>query len=329
MRRVLPLIVLMLFACGPAAADEVRLANGDRLTGRVVALVDGTLSLTTPHGDLRIAWADVAGLTVDGPMLATTVDTPLAQVTIRASDAPGLVTLEPGGTVALGDILGLARPRPALAMSGGASAGFVTTAGNTDVNNFRIDGDVAARIGSNRYTVSVAATRARDGGTETARNWTAAVKYDRFVTRRLFVNANTILTNDRFRDLDLRAAAGAGVGYQVLDDARIRLTADGGIGHVNENLAAQPGDGYSAARESAALEIFVVPERVQFFHQHDGYFSVTGDDNLFVKMQNGVRLGLGAGFVTTVRHDLDYDRSPAPGRRTTDRTFALTLGYRF
>ena len=34
------------------------------------------------------------------------------------------------------------------------------------------------------------------------------------------------------------------------------------------------------------------------------------------------------GFVTTLRHDLDYDRSPAAGRRTTDRTLAWTLGYR-
>ena len=50
---------------------------------------------------------------------------------------------------------------------------------------------------------------------------------------------------------------------------------------------------------------------------------------LFVKMQNGFRIGLATGFVTTLRHDLDYDRSPAPGRRNTDLTLSLTLGYRF
>jgi hypothetical protein len=30
-----------------------------------------------------------------------------------------------------------------------------------------------------------------------------------------------------------------------------------------------------------------------------------------------------------VQVDLDYDRRPAHGRRSTDRTFALTFGYRF
>jgi putative salt-induced outer membrane protein YdiY len=72
-----------------------------------------------------------------------------------------------------------------------------------------------------------------------------------------------------------------------------------------------------------------VPDRVLFFHKHDSYFGVTGEDNLFIKTQNGVRLTVVKNFVTTVQWDLDYDRSPAPGTRDSDRRFSLTLGYRF
>ena len=115
----------------------------------------------------------------------------------------------------------------------------------------------------------------------------------------------------------------------MISSPRTTLTADAGLGYVNENLESpQPDDRYTAVRESVSLGVFAIPERVQVFHQHDGYFGVTGEDNLFIRMQNGVRLALAAGFVTTLRHDLDYDRSPAAGRRTTDRTFAWTLGYR-
>ena len=78
-----------------------------------------------------------------------------------------------------------------------------------------------------------------------------------------------------------------------------------------------------------SFDAFAVTGMIQFFHVHDGYFDVTGDDNLFVRMQNGIRMTLAAGFVTTLRHDLDYDRSPAIGLSNTDRTLALTLGYRF
>lgn len=328
-RRVAFVIVLALLAAIPVSADEVQLKNGDRLTGRTVSLAGGMLTFATSYGDVRVPWNDVTRLVVTDPILVTIGTTPPVQVTIADAGTAGQVTLQPGGTASLGDIVALARPQPAVIVDGGANAGLVATSGNTDVNNLRLDGDVMARAGENRYTANAAVTRAKDRGVETARNWTAGLKYDRFLTSRLFLNASTILTNDRFRDLDLRTALGAGIGYQVLNTPRVALTADAGLGYVNENLESQEDDSYAAARESASLGLFIVPDRVQFFHQHDGYFGVTGDDNLFVKMQNGVRIGLAAGFVTTVRHDLDYDRSPAIGRRNTDRTFALTLGYRF
>jgi putative salt-induced outer membrane protein YdiY len=188
---------------------------------------------------------------------------------------------------------------------------------------------MVARAAANRYTANAALIRAKDGGIETARTWTTAFKYDRFMTSRLFLNASTTLTNDPFRDLDLRTALGAGVGYQVLETGRVTLTADAGLGYVNENFASQADDRYAAARESASLNASLMPGRAELFHLHDLYVGVTGDGNLFVKMQNGVRLALMAGFVMTVRHDLDYDRSPAIGRKSSDRAFSLTLGYRF
>ena len=296
--RAAVLLILLAFSlASPARADEVVLANGDRLTGIAVSLAGGVLTFRTPYATVRIPYADVARLTTADPMIAILVDA-------------------------------LRGPQP-VTVNGGANAGLVTTAGNTEVNNLRLDGDLTARAGVNRYAGSAAVTRAEDRDVETARNWTTAFKYDRFVSERMFLNGNAILTNDRFRDLDLRTALGAGVGYQVLTTPRVKLTADAGLGWVNENLESQPDDSYTALRESVSFDAFAVPDRIQLFHVHDGYFGVTGDDNLFVRMQNGIRLTLAAAFVTTLRHDLDYDRSPAVGRSNTDRTLALTLGYRF
>ena len=155
------------------------------------------------------------------------------------------------------------------------------------------------------------------------------MRYDRFLSERLFVNANTILTHDRFRDLDIRTALGAGLGYQAYDGRRIRLRIDAGFGFVTEDYRAATVNRYGAVRESTKLDVYVAGRRIVLFHTHDGYVGVTGDDNLFVKTQTGVRLGLVGGLVTTVQFDLDYDRSPAAGRRHTDRAVALTFGYRF
>ena len=317
MRRTSPLCAALLLFCATMAfADDVRLKNGDRYSGTVDTLAAGTLTFKTPHGDLAIPWGEVAGLTVADAIVVTGIE--------------GTVTSSPGGEIDIATTAALARPQPALVVDGGAGAGFVDTGGNTDVNSLRLDGEVVLRARENRYTFSGAVNRAEDRGLETARNWTSAARYDRFLSERLFVNANTILTSDAFRDLDLRTALGVGLGYQVADTPMLKLSVDGGFGYVNENFDTAPDDSYGALREAGKLDVFVVGgDRVVLFHQHDGYFGVTGDDNLFVKTQNGVRFGLVAGFVTTLQLDLDYDRSPAPGRENTDRTFALTFGYRF
>ena len=315
-------------AAQPAAADEVRLMNGDRITGRVESLADGTLVFSTPLGELRIPWPQVVTLVVEEPLEVVIAGADPVLVTIDAAGDDGAAALEPGGPTLLADITALARPQP-VTLDGSANAGFVSSGGNSDINTVHVDGDLVARTGEHRYTVSAVLNRAEDKDVESARNWSTSLKYDRFVTSRLFVNANAIFTSDRFRDLDLRTALGAGLGYQALQTAVVTLTADAGLGWVDENLEAGQGNRYAALRESAALTIAAIPQLVELFHRHDGYFGVTDRDDLFIRMQNGVRVTLVAGFVTTLRLDLDYDRSPSPGRRDTDKTFSLTLGYRF
>ena len=163
----------------------------------------------------------------------------------------------------------------------------------------------------------------------TTRNSTASANYDRFISERLFATGSAIFTNDRFRDLDLRSAIGAGLGYEVWKTASSSFSVEGGLAYVRESFADAPTGSYTAAREAARLNAFLMAKRVEVFHQHGGYFGVTGEDNLFVRMQNGVRFSLLAGLVSTVQFDIDYDKSPAPGRKTTDRVTSFTLGYRF
>jgi putative salt-induced outer membrane protein YdiY len=316
LRHLLPLVVAAAaLPVSPCAADEVQLKNGDRLTGTVMSLDVGVLTFKTPHGDLSIAWPEVTALTVEDPILVGTGD--------EAPPAPRT------GAIDIASAVALTRPEPPLAWTGGANAGFLQATGNTDVNSLRLDADVSARASRNRYGVAAELNRAEDTGRQTARNWSVSGNYDRFISRRVYLNANSIFTNDPFRDLDLRTALGAALGYQILDTALAKLSVEGGLGWVNEDFEATADESYTALREGAKLDVLLVGDRVTLFHEHDGYLGVTGDDNLFVKMKNGVRLGLVAGLVTTAQVDLDYDRSPAPGRRNTDRTFALTFGYRF
>jgi putative salt-induced outer membrane protein YdiY len=331
--RIACILALLLLAAAPAFADVVQLQNGDRITGTVTHLGGGTLTFKTAGGgEITIPWNTVTSLTSTAQLQVTIAGRPGKQmITAIATAAPGQLTLTPIGTVAITDITDLEPVEPPVTINGGANAGFLNSHGNTDVFSLRLDGDITVREHKNRYNASAALNRVKDRALDldTAKNWNTALNYDRFLSKRLFVNANAIFTNDQFRDLDLRSAFGVGIGYQFIDTPIVKLTATGGIGWVNENFIVAPDDSYTAAHESAALDIFAIPHRIAFFHKHDGYFGLEGDNKLFIKTTQGVRLTLIKDFVTTFQLDLDYDGSPSPGRKSTDRTLAVTFGYRF
>jgi putative salt-induced outer membrane protein YdiY len=314
----------------PAAADEVVLAGGDRYTGAVTGLDGGTLVFdVADFGTLEIPWNAVVRLTVDTPIEVTVgPDGPPVLTALTASGQDGLAML-PGGPVPLSGITALTRPLPALIVTGGANAGFLASTGNTDVASLRLDGDLELRTLRDRYVLRTAFSRASDRGTPTARNWTGSARYNRFVLDRVYLDASAIFSSDRFRDLDLRTALGVGVGYDVLTRGRVALSVEGGYGFVDERFDVAADDHYSALRESARVEVELRGSDLVAFHRQDGYFGVTGTDNLFVNTVTGIRAPLVDDFVATLQYDVDYDRSPAPGRRTTDRSLSLTLGYRF
>jgi putative salt-induced outer membrane protein YdiY len=310
------LLVVGLLSVAQAAADELRLKNGDRITGDAVALLDGKLTFKTPNGELIVVWDEVASLTITRQMI----------VTVKGGQ-PELRSIE---GLALGDIIAIAPPPPPLDWTGTANAGWVTTGGNSDISTLRLDGEIIAIRPRDRFSAGAAISNAEDAGETTVDNWNLAFNYDRFLTERLFINGNAIFTSDEFKSLDLRTAIGAAVGYDVWKTPRGILSVTGGLGYVNENFAeGLEDDSYTALREGVRARVFFIGRSVELFHNHDTYIGITGDDNLFFRMQNGVRFKLVAGLVSTVQSDIDYDRTPAPGRDNTDRTFALTFGYRF
>jgi len=323
-----------------ASADEVGLANGDRYSGTVLTLSSGTLAFDTGHGRVDLPWPNVTALTVEAPIVVT-VDGGGRQTVSRLETIDGWVTIGDSMTVPLAAVVSLARPQNPFKVSGGASAGILATGGNTAVNSVRVDADLVARVWENRYTARSTVNRSKDRGVETARDASAEIRYDRFLTRTVFANASALFTSDVFRDLDLRTNLGIGLGKQFADNARAKLSLEGGFGYVSEHYAAllEPDRSYSALREASSLEVYFGAKRITLFHRNDAFlslsentqtqFGTTALRNTNVQTHNGVRLGLGLGLVMTLQYDLDYVRSPAAGRKATDRRSGLTFGYRF
>ena len=72
--------LLVILLCPLGWADEVLLRNGDRLTGTIMTMEEGVLTLSTPHsGEVNIQWPEIQHLAADKPLkiqLHDTVDGP-------------------------------------------------------------------------------------------------------------------------------------------------------------------------------------------------------------------------------------------------------------
>lgn len=63
---LLIMVTVGFFIAGNSLADEVRLRNGDKLTGQVVRIETDKLILKTTYaGEITIAWKEVASIGTD------------------------------------------------------------------------------------------------------------------------------------------------------------------------------------------------------------------------------------------------------------------------
>ena len=141
------LLVLMIFslvlAAGPAEADKVDLANGDRLTGRCLSLDQGKLVFETDYsGKLTNDWSRVTGLSLDQPMVIDPGDGKPIRATMKPIEAGKVRLMRDQGDreVALSGLRSIAPgPKSVFSWQGEINLGAGLQQGNTDNRNLDLD----------------------------------------------------------------------------------------------------------------------------------------------------------------------------------------------
>jgi len=347
-------VFTLLFTAPAARADVVRLANGDRLSGSVVGLADGELTLATAYaGELKIDWSQVSALATDGPLTVVLKDgRRLRGVAAGATEgAEGILTLRPATpeeaapetdedsesaqetvvseplTLSFTDVAALNPPPvPGTFWSGSVSASVSSTSGNTDSDRTYLAGELVARAAPHRVTLGADLNEASEDGVDTVSRTFAYLRYDRFLGDRWYLDANASATEDEFQDLDLRTTAGLAVGHQISDDDTLRLGAELGVSYVEEDFGLATDDSYAAGRWSLELSRHF-GGGVELFHSQELLVSFEDSADRLLRTRTGLRFALWKSFVAAVQLNYDRDSSPAPGREKADRAWLLNLGY--
>jgi putative salt-induced outer membrane protein YdiY len=283
------LLVLGLLAL-PALADEVRLANGDRITGKITARSGERLVIKTElAGEISVSLSDVASISVSDD-----------------------------GAIA-----------PEISYSGRALLSAAYARGNAPSDQLHADAQFAARAREYRYEVSGRVDRRSAPAAQTESAWLAGANYDRFLDARQFLYGRGSLEHDQAKDIDTRATVGAGYGVQLVETAAANVSLRGGLDYVKVDRLVGPREEYPAFGWGMRAAYKPSWARLELFHEQEGFWNLEDTDVVTLRSKTGVRIPLVERLNATAQLNLDWEREPAPGRASTDSTLLLGVDYSF
>lgn len=335
-KSVFIFLFLMPLLYGIAAADEVRLNNGDRISGEVKSLKEDKLVLVTSYaGEITITWSEVAVLLTDKPIKVVLSDETVVEGISQPGDEEemNLLTEKIKGSVSihLADVKSInpGPPEPNLKISARANVGIDVKKGNTDTESYHFDGSFVARTEKNRYRAAFESDTEKSSGAKTVDNWLGSITYDHFLSQKWFLYGNASFESDEFKDLNLRSVFGVGSGYQFSETPAKKLSGELGFSYANEDYEAYEDDSYAAGRLAFVFEKALFDEHLIFFHNDEALINIEDTEDITIRTQTGFRFPFYKRLNLTFQYNWDWEKMPAAGQEKTDERYLVTLGYEY
>jgi hypothetical protein len=336
LKRALSVLALAVAAAGSGAkADEITLANGDRISGEVLAKSGDKIVVRTRYaGEIAIDWREVRSIAADTPLavLLAGEERPQRARLRPAADGHALLETAQGATreVRLRDIAFL-NPKPhesgaGMTYSGRAALSAAYAKGNSESERVHADAELSARARTHRTELSGRLERRLERPAAPVTAWRAGANHDRFLDAARFVYARGSFEHDRAKDLARRATGGFGYGIELIDNARGTLSLRGGLDYVVEERYAGVDERYPALGWGLKAAYFPWGPRLELFHEHDGFRNLDGR-RIVLRSKSGVRMPIAAGMSAAAQLNVDWESRPAPGRASTDAALLLGLDY--
>lgn len=352
-RNLLSLVWLCLMCfglCSVVLADEVKLKNGDRLTGAIVKADGKTLTLKTDYAGVITISADaIAAVISQEPLYVALSDgkTVVGKVAI-SREGSGKYEVETkdankvsGEMSAVQTIRSQAEQAAYEKMlkpswfdlwNGGLDLGFSLTTGNTRTNTLALGSNLSRQTSRDKTTLYAAYINAKNknkGVTETTANAIrGGGRYEINVAKRMTAFGFADFEYNQIQLLDLRSVLGGGFGYYVIKNDRAQLQAFGGGAYNRENFSTglRRNSAEAFVGEDFALKVsdrVVFKERFQFFPNltNTGEYRHTFDSSLTTKLTSWMTWNVTASnrFIS----------NPPAGSKNSDLLFTTGIGVAF
>ena len=334
------LVVLCVLTCLMAIptttrADEIRLKNGDRLTGEVVKMEEEKLTFKTSYaGEITVKWGEIAEILTESSIyVLLSDDTSVSGIATATEEGKLKIDTEKVARPATMDLAQVTyigrKPKPAVKISGNINAGLDIQRGNTNTDTIYSDVTVVARTAKDRGTFYGRYDKERAEGIETVNRWLTYFDYNRFLNDKLFAFGNATLESDKFQDLNLRSTLSAGLGYQVFETPKRNLDVKGGLAYVDEDFDIGEDYSYPSFTWGLNYDEWFFDKIMQFFNNDQVFISLGDPSKTVIRTRTGFRFPLPKGFSTTLQYNWEYDSRPAPGADRVDTRALVLIGYNF
>jgi putative salt-induced outer membrane protein len=251
-------VLFILISSGLLLADQITLKNGDRLTGKIVKSDAKALVLHTEFaGDVTIQFAAIDQITTDQELHVALKDGKTAVGTVTTSDGKLEIATKTNGTVETpkenvtvirNDAEQTAYEKslnPSLrrGWTGGTNIGFSLARGNSETENLALAFNAAHPTLKDKislYASSIYATNQLATPSTVANLVTGGLRYDRNVSKRMFVFVGADFMSNQLQFLDLRAVYDGGLGLHAIKTGRTVLDFFAGGNYTHETYSNGP-----------------------------------------------------------------------------------------
>lgn len=330
MRVWIGVMLFSMVAIGEAD-DEVKLKNGDRITGKVTGLAGGKLAIETVHsGPLKIDWAQVASVKTEASVKVRLATGEMLEGKI-VPGADGRLKVESGGTVAPVEVE-MARithfNQPPTQWHGTLSAAAKATDGNTHVRSFLVTGEGTRETEDDLILIRAIFRYAEQGGELVERNAYGIGKYNLKFTPRFYGYVSEELMGDAFKDLALGTVTSIGAGYVLLKESWIDLSAEAGFAYFTNDRYVAPDESHAGGRLAAKLRL-ALPLDFELKDSFTLYPNFKHSQDYQIRNEATLGTSLGGGWSLLGGVITEFDNRPSPGLRKADDTYFIGLGYTF
>ncbi len=333
-RSVCLVLILLCIGSRYAVADEVNLVNGDRLTGKIIELKDGILTLETGYSEpVKLKFEAVRQMSSTEPVELRLTDGEILKGKI-SSRGEGKIEVEAAskrGAVGVGlDNIAALNPPPKepLTWKGKITLGVNWQDGNTESRNISAGATAVRRSEKDRFLMNFLYNMTEDDGERTAENTYGQLKYDYFWKPKWYVYLNIDMLSDDFQDINLRTSVGPGVGYQIWEGEDKSLSLEAGVSYTSEDRDMKEDTNWVAARIAANF-LYRLFEKVVFTDQFVIYPNL--DDTGVYTLRNEAALvtDIGASWALRLSNIWERNSDPGPDVKEDDFTSIIGLQYTF